>query len=260
VQSDWRALRSKGVNVLIQKNSSLSASMSVSDTIDESTSGIVDESTSGIVDESPLPTPSTSSNTKDQDVPSFTNDEIDHEDSSTMTIYEFLSNSSTPEMSSSTIFTIDEEHGQNHITTDLNPKPSEVNQNSSSIPRSSSVRWSNLFREPSQRRQNEVNGSAAAFSNRRLQLYNKASRSRQIAIQGMLYLCAFYVTWLFPTIKRLMELGNENSFVVQFLDSTLLPLQGFFNFIIYMRPRLTAYRRVNKDNGFWQALWNVVWE
>jgi hypothetical protein len=76
----------------------------------------------------------------------------------------------------------------------------------------------------------------------------------------MLYLCAFYVTWLFPTIKRLMELGNKNSFVVQFLDSTLLPLQGLFNFIIYMRPRLLAYRRVNKDIGFWQALWNVVWE
>jgi len=102
--------------------------------------------------------------------------------------------------------------------------------------------------------------SINSTSSRRSRLYKKATRSRQIAIQGMLYVCAFYITWLFPTIQRLMELANKKSFVVQFFDSTLLPLQGLFNFIIFIRPRLVAYRKANKKVGFWRAFWRVAWE
>jgi hypothetical protein len=259
--SDWRALRKKGIKCITQKEASVSAS----------SSGLEARSSEG-------------ANT--------------HEDNTGMTIYDFLSTASEPKHMSSIdcsadaslslvsnehnessnqtngechetneipsasdmICTNDMEQGPNHVAMDSDSKELPIsNHNSSSSLKVSSFQWNHLLRESSLRRQNKVDRKAS-FSTRRLQLYNRASRSRQIAIQGMLYLCAFYVTWLFPTIKRLMELGNKNSFVVQFLDSTLLPLQGLFNFIIYMRPRLLAYRRVNKDIGFWQALWNVVWE
>lgn len=137
-------------------------------------------------------------------------------------------------------------------------------QSSSSLPKISS--WisflSKRHRKKLPRRASTNSTSTVALTTNRKRLYHKASRSRQIAVQGMLYVCAFYITWLFPTIQRLLELaGHQNkTFVVQFLDSTLLPLQGFFNFIIYIRPRLGAYRKANKHIGFWKSFWNVVWE
>jgi hypothetical protein len=93
------------------------------------------------------------------------------------------------------------------------------------------------------------------------QVRREVSKSKKIAVQGLLYVGVFYVTWLFPTISRITELiAKKNYFPIQFLDTTLLPLQGFFNFAIYIRPRYLTYRRQNKDDGFWKALKTVVFE
>ena len=110
---------------------------------------------------------------------------------------------------------------------------------------------------------NSLNDSSSInpSSDRRKKLYNKASQSRQIAIQGMLYVVAFYITWLFPTVQRITELAvHKNFFVFQFFDTFLLPLQGLFNFIIYIRPRVATCRKRNKDMGFWKAVWTVAIE
>ena len=61
-------------------------------------------------------------------------------------------------------------------------------------------------------------------------------QSRMIAIQGILYVLGFYFTWLFPTITRITELFADKAyFPIQILDSTFLPFQGVFNFLIYFR-------------------------
>jgi len=86
-------------------------------------------------------------------------------------------------------------------------------------------------------------------------------KSRMIAIQGLLYVGAFYVTWLFPTISRITELvAGSNYFPIQFLDAFLLPLQGFFNFFIYIRPRYLTNRKLNPNDGFLKTLRVVVFE
>ena len=91
--------------------------------------------------------------------------------------------------------------------------------------------------------------------------YNQASKSRQIAIQGMLYVCAFYITWLFPTLQRITELAvSKNFYVLVFFDTFLLPLQGIINAAIYIRPRLARFRRNNPDLGFWKSVLKVAYE
>lgn len=51
--------------------------------------------------------------------------------------------------------------------------------------------------------------------------------SSRIAAQGSLYVLAFCICWLFPTVQRITELSNgTNYFAIQTLDTTLLPLQG----------------------------------
>lgn len=90
---------------------------------------------------------------------------------------------------------------------------------------------------------------------------NDAAQSQKIAVQGLLYVGAFYVTWLFPTISRITELtARKLYFPIQFLDTFLVPLQGFLNFFIYIRPRLLIYRKRNPNVGYWEAMKIVMFE
>ncbi len=107
------------------------------------------------------------------------------------------------------------------------------------------------------RRRGSVSSSGSSREHKR-NLYNSNRKSRTIAIQGMLYVCAFYITWLFPTIQRFTEFAGANFFAVQIIDSTLLPMQGFFNFFIYIRPQFVKYRENHKEDGFWKSLKEVI--
>lgn len=110
--------------------------------------------------------------------------------------------------------------------------------------------------------QNSSNGDA---NNLRPHMPRQARRevakSRKIAMQGLLYVGAFYITWLFPTISRITELAaGTNYFPIQFLDTFLLPLQGFLNFLIYIRPAFLNHQKNNAEDGFWKSLKTVVFE
>lgn len=86
-------------------------------------------------------------------------------------------------------------------------------------------------------------------------------KSRQIAIQGQLYVVAYYIVWLCPTINRITDLTlGKSYFLVQFFDTLLVPIQGFLNFCIYMRPRLSRYRKSNPGVGFWRSLATATFE
>lgn len=83
--------------------------------------------------------------------------------------------------------------------------------------------------------------------------------SRRIAVQGIMYILAFYITWLFPSVQRIIELVlGKNFFVLQFLDTSLLPLQGFLNVIIFARPRYLRTRKRNPEVGFWRAMGDMI--
>lgn len=85
--------------------------------------------------------------------------------------------------------------------------------------------------------------------------HTKHEKSRQIAVQGMLYVLAFYTSWFFPSIQRILNLLNKPSnFALQMLDTSLLPLQGLLNALIYVRPRYLRLHRQHPDLSRWQLL------
>lgn len=89
----------------------------------------------------------------------------------------------------------------------------------------------------------------------------EVAKSKKIAVQGLLYVGAFYITWFFPTMSRITELvAKKNYFPIQFLDTFLIPLQGFFNFMIYIRPRYIKLRKENEEDGFWKNFKTAVLE
>ena len=77
----------------------------------------------------------------------------------------------------------------------------------------------------------------------------KASLSRQIAAQGVLYSGCFILTWLFASIARIHEMvnGTDAPFAIEALFSIFTPLQGFFNIFIYFRPKYIRYRIDHPD-------------
>ena len=88
------------------------------------------------------------------------------------------------------------------------------------------------------------NSSSTSRSSRNRQK-RKLQLSREVGIQGICYICAFLATWTVPTIARCLiriggrQLGKEWFIAIQFF----LPLQGFFNFLVYIRTKKLPRRR-----------------
>jgi hypothetical protein len=54
--------------------------------------------------------------------------------------------------------------------------------------------------------------------------------SRAVYMQALYYTCAFYTTYTFATVNRLVQQATGKTyFPIIFLHAILIPLQGFFN-------------------------------
>jgi len=72
-------------------------------------------------------------------------------------------------------------------------------------------------------------------------------RSKAVANQGLFYAGTFAMVWLFGTIVRGMQLaGAKPPWAIIFLFAVFTPSQGFFNFLVFIRPRLIKYFKKRK--------------
>lgn len=62
--------------------------------------------------------------------------------------------------------------------------------------------------------------------------------SRKVATQAFLFVFAMYLTWFFTSLSRIIVLcGGTYYYPLVVLEAIMFPFQGFFNVIIYLRPR-----------------------
>ncbi|CAB9507836.1 unknown protein [Seminavis robusta] len=72
-------------------------------------------------------------------------------------------------------------------------------------------------------------------------------QSKIVARQAYRYVAVFYVTWIAGTTNRLLQLTRGESFFwLMALHATFTPMQGFFNFLVYMYPKWEAKRLKRK--------------
>lgn len=71
---------------------------------------------------------------------------------------------------------------------------------------------------------------------------NRILLDKDLFGQCILYLGAFYATWSFMCLAQVEQLA-ENQTLWKVI-SAVSPLQGFFNFLVYVRPRITMCYRV----------------
>jgi hypothetical protein len=67
--------------------------------------------------------------------------------------------------------------------------------------------------------------------------------------QAWLYILAFSMAWIFPMIQWVIsQVGGQLYFPILSITVIINPLQGFFNAVIYIRPRfLEHYRRKRRE-------------
>ena len=68
-------------------------------------------------------------------------------------------------------------------------------------------------------------------------------KDKLIITQAFFYVGSFLVAWIFPTVLRFQEVFGETlwwDFI--FLSAMFVPIQGFLNFLVYLRPRIINER------------------
>lgn len=93
----------------------------------------------------------------------------------------------------------------------------------------------------------------------RTQINIEGRRSREVANQAFWYVGAFYITFFFPTLNRILQqskVGTKFGMLVMHVAS--FPSQGIFNFIVYRRPRFIRLKRDNPNLNIFQVIFKAM--
>mmetsp|Transcript_26721 Transcript_26721/g.49147 ORF Transcript_26721/g.49147 Transcript_26721/m.49147 type:complete len:315 (-) Transcript_26721:305-1249(-) len=74
------------------------------------------------------------------------------------------------------------------------------------------------------------------------------SQSRKVATRGLLFSLSYIITWIFPTLTRLVQAVNgEIIFPLVLMTAIISPSQGLFNALIFLHPKYIKYRQEKKQ-------------
>lgn len=85
------------------------------------------------------------------------------------------------------------------------------------------------------------------------------SLASQVAWQAFFYVSAFGITWGPATVMKLQDVrGIPVPYWAILGLAGMVPLQGFLNFLVYIRPRVLRYQRENPDKTMIAAMKRAV--
>jgi len=85
------------------------------------------------------------------------------------------------------------------------------------------------------------------------------NRVRQAVTQSLLYIAAFIITYVIWLVVTILEATNINPpFPLLVVYVSLGPLAGFFNILVYTRPKVATVRRRRPEYWWFRAFWMVV--
>lgn len=83
---------------------------------------------------------------------------------------------------------------------------------------------------------------------------NSEAVEKEVITQALLYMGCFLLTYILTIVRGLMGMkGQEPPFLLIFLAQFFLPLQGFFNILVYTRPHIISLRRRNPEYSWFKA-------
>jgi hypothetical protein len=89
---------------------------------------------------------------------------------------------------------------------------------------------------------------------------NNIKKRKAILVQASLYVWSFFITyiWVFINGAQRRFSDSERQFPLIFLSKVFFPLQGFFNFFIFIRHRVKKIMRQNSDIRYIHAIFISV--
>ena len=76
------------------------------------------------------------------------------------------------------------------------------------------------------------------------------SKSSKIAGQALCYVGSFYLTFLFPSWTRISQMmGRQPPFAVVAMFTIFFPMQGFYNALVFFRPKIKSYLSERRKKG-----------
>jgi hypothetical protein len=99
--------------------------------------------------------------------------------------------------------------------------------------------------------------SEATYKKFKYSQTNKKRRKGSVEVkrQSIRYSFAFFFVWTFPTIARVVQFFDEVHPILVVLSGTTIGMQGFFNALIYFRPR---YAKCVKHKSWYRRVWALV--
>ena len=88
------------------------------------------------------------------------------------------------------------------------------------------------------------------------QIQRRTSEVLETNQQAILYISALFLTFIFPAI--IMATQNSYSYSLKVLREIFFPLQGFWNFVLYIRPSVTKIKRTKPDKYLCGVIWEVI--
>ena len=89
---------------------------------------------------------------------------------------------------------------------------------------------------------------------------NDDNVEKEAVVQALLYMGCFFLTYICSVTSQLLNSqGKEVPFVLLLLARFFLPLQGFFNIMVYTRPHIVSVRR-NNPTYFWFKAFGIVFK
>ena len=87
------------------------------------------------------------------------------------------------------------------------------------------------------------------------EMKKEVNRERMVAIQATLYVVAFIISWLGPTVFHLADwIAGYKAFWAVMVIVIFTPLQGFWNAFVYAKPTYQRLRRKDPDIGRYMAV------
>jgi len=87
----------------------------------------------------------------------------------------------------------------------------------------------------------------------------KTSKSRKVMEQAFFFCIAMYLTWIFTTVTRLIQVaGGQPPFPLMVFQVIFFPMQGVFNFLTYLRPRYLRTKAKHPNISTFELLKQVL--
>jgi len=92
------------------------------------------------------------------------------------------------------------------------------------------------------------------YSHGRSQIQRRESEKRATIRQAIYYTGAFVITFLFPAARKFFP----DFYLFAILKNVFYPLQGFWNFLLYIRPSVIKMKETEQDKCVCCIIWRVV--